>query len=224
MTNAALKTDTLEQLANHPLRNDLIRDLADLGKSDKAMTKDQVTVILGQWFHPLHYFPTFLSRLISVTPSIEMQAFISKILWQELGQGVRGGAHESIYIETLESAGFSGQVITNAAPLDATRQLLEGYAASSATYLSGLGFLYGTEVADLAMVSTIGDIIRQCVGKSDLPWVDIHVKEEPDHVESSSNTLRPTFAWDDQQVILQSAEQMWTQWINFFKGIKEAIS
>lgn len=224
MANAAVKKDTLDLLSNNQVRKELVRDLEDLRQSGKDMSKDQVTVILGQWFHPLHYFPSFLSRLVAISPSIEMQTYISKILWQELGQGVPQNAHESIYIETVDSAGFSGQAVSNAPPLDATKELLDGYAESTNSYLSGLGFLYGTEVADLSMVSTIGDIMRQCAGQRDLPWVDIHVKEEPDHVASSNQTLKPTFADEDQQKILQSAELMWTYWINFFKNIKAEIS
>ena len=224
MTNAALKRDTLDLLSKNEIRKELVRDLEDLRQSGKDMSRDQVTIILGQWFHPLHYFPSFLARLISISPSIEMQTYISMILWQELGQGVPQNAHESIYIETVESAGFAGQDISNAPPLDGTKELLKGYAESSNSYLPGLGFLYGTEVADLSMVSTIGDIMRQCAGQQDLPWLDIHVKEEPDHVESSSQTLKPTFGEEDQQTILQSAELMWTHWIKFFKNIKAEIS
>jgi pyrroloquinoline quinone (PQQ) biosynthesis protein C len=224
MTNAALKKDTLDLLSNNQVRKELVTDLEDLRKSGKDMSRDQVSVILGQWFHPLHYFPTFLARLIAVTPTIEMQSSISRILWQELGQGVPQNAHESIYIETVESAGFSGHAVSNAPPLDGTKKLLEQYSESSNSYLPGLGFLYGTEVADLSMVSTIGDVMRQCAGQQDLPWVDIHVKEEPDHVESSSHTLKFTFAEEDQQVILDSAELMWTHWIKFFRNIKTEIS
>jgi pyrroloquinoline quinone (PQQ) biosynthesis protein C len=224
MTGASLRTDTLEKLSTSKVRKDLVSDLADLTELGNGITHDDVLIILGQWFHPLHYFPSFLSRLISVAPNIEMKTYISKILWQELGEGYPKNAHEEIYIETMQDAGFDRLSVANAAPFDSTRKLVKAYEESSSNYLNGLGFLYGTEVVDLLMVSTIGNIVRQHVGQRELTWVDIHVKQEPDHIESSNQTLRPAFAQEEQQIILENAEQMWIHWIQFFETIRKEIS
>jgi hypothetical protein len=216
-------TDTSEVLANNPVRAELVAYLHDLKQSCGSLSRDQILIILGQWYHPLHYFPTFLARLISVTPSLASQTFISRILWQELGEGDPRCAHEKIYLDTIVDGEFASEVVAGSPPLNTTRELVAGYAAASEGYLPGLGFLYGTEVADLPMVSTIGELMGRCTGKRDLPWVDIHVQQEPDHVQSSNEALQPSFTLSEKQEIIKHAEQMWTLWIDFFRSIKDVI-
>lgn len=215
--------DISELLSTNQVRSDLVSYLKELKKSCGTLSRDQVMVILGQWFHPLHYFPTFLSRLISVTSSLETQTFISRILWQELGEGDPQRAHEKIYLDTILDGDFAPERVAGARPLAATRQLVEGYQTASQSYLSGLGFLYGTEVVDLPMVSTIGELMKRCTGKRNLPWVAIHVQQEPEHVESSNQTLKPSFTEPERRQTIESAEEMWTLWINFFKSIENEI-
>jgi Iron-containing redox enzyme len=219
----AVTTATSDFLSTNQVRNELVSYLKELESECGTLSRDQVTVILGQWFHPLHYFPTFLSRLISVTPSIETQTFISRILWQELGEGKPQNAHEKVYIETIQSGDFTARQVAEAAPFEATRNLVDGYQAAANDYFSGLGFLYGTEVVDLPMVATIGRLMRRCTGKKDLPWVNIHVKQEPEHIDSSTQTLKPSFNSTEQQQIIKSAEEMWRLWIDFFKSIRHEI-
>lgn len=210
-------------LATNPEKRKLVSYLHDLKRSCGTLSREQVLIILGQWFYPLHYFPTFLSRLISVTPQIDTQTFISRILWQELGEGDPNFAHERIYIETISDNGFEAKQVAEAASFPATRELVDGYRDASGDYLSGLGFLYGTEVVDLPMVATIGELMKRCTGKESLPWVDIHVSQEPHHVESSDSTLQLPFTEEEQQQIVANAERMWKLWLNFFRGIEAEI-
>ena len=215
--------DTAELLAINQLRQKLVSELEDLEKTCGTLSREQVIVMLGQWFHPLHYFPVFLSRLISVAPEVPVQTFISKILWQELGEGDPIRAHEKIYIDTMLEGGFTEEHVAKAPPSPATQRLVDGYRNASQDYLTGLGFLYGTEVVDLPMVSTIGELMRRCTGKQDLEWVNVHVKQEPDHVESSHGTLNSPFTSDEQQHVIASAEDMWQLWSDFFKSIRSEI-
>jgi len=161
--------------------------------------------------------------MISVSPGIEVQTQISRILWQELGEGDSKMSHERIYISTMTDAGFSYADTASAAPFGDTQDLIEGYRQASESYFAGLGFMYGTEVADLHMVSTIGKLVRQCSNKKELPWVDIHVKQEPSHVESSKNTLIPPYCEGEQKEIVSGAERMWILWTNFFRKIEAVI-
>jgi pyrroloquinoline quinone (PQQ) biosynthesis protein C len=223
MTSAPLTSDILRLLANNPSREELKNVLNGFHRLKRPLSREQVSIVLGQWFHPLHYFPIFLSRMISISPDIQVQAQISRILWQELGEGDSKMSHERIYISTMTAAGYSHSDITGAAPFGDTQDLIEGYRQGSESYFVGLGFMYGTEVADLHMVSTIGKLVRQCSGKKALPWVDVHVKQEPSHVESSSNTLIPRYYEKEQKEIISGAEKMWILWINFFKKIEVAI-
>jgi Iron-containing redox enzyme len=171
----------------------------------------------------LHYFPVFLSRLISVTPSIEGQTFVSRILWQELGEGEPQSAHENIYIDTILDSEFMKQQVSHAPPFEATQKLVAGYTQASQHYLSGVGFLYGTEVVDLSMVSTIGELMRRCTRKRHSRWVNVHAQQEPYHVESSHETLKSSFNVEERQQIIESAEETWRLWISFFKHIKKEI-
>jgi pyrroloquinoline quinone (PQQ) biosynthesis protein C len=220
----ALSSTTLNLLESNRLRHELITELDGLKSVGGTLTKDQVSIVLGQWFHPLHYFPVFLSRMIAVSPAIDTQTHISRILWQELGEGCGANAHENIYISTMTNAGFETERVARAAPFEETRDLIDGYRKASGEYLSGLGFTYGTEVADLAMVSTIGSLVSMCTNKNDLPWVDIHVAQEPDHVQSSSMTLILPFKVEEQSKIVDNAELMWMLWTAFFKRVRSAIA
>jgi hypothetical protein len=211
----------LDVLSENSHRSLLIEQLEELTGRSGGVSAPGVGVILGQWYHPLHYFPVFLSRLVSVAPTIEMQAVISRILWQELGQGDAQLAHEKIYIDTMAAAGFEPEVVACSAPFGATSALVSGYETAAKSYLSGLGFLYGTEVADLAMVSSIGKLVSSCTNRRRLPWVDIHIEQEPDHVETSTRTLLPAFSPEEQAQIISSAEQMWSLWVAFFAELND---
>ena len=214
---------TVDTLPTNKVRDELVTVLKELKDDCGTLPKELAVVILGQWFHPLHYFPVFLSRLISVAPSVVTQTYISRILWEELGEGDPGRAHEKIYVQTMTDGGFEQTQFTEAPPLPATRRLVEGYERASREYRSGLGFLYGTEVVDLQMVATIGALMKRSTGLRTLPWVDVHVAQEPGHVESSTQTLDQTLNDDDQHRVVTSAEEMWLLWKDFFKSIRQEI-
>src|SRR3954447_14491606 len=223
MSSTAFATNISDSLSASERKNALVTFLKNLKHDCGTLSTQQVVVILGQWFHPLHYFPTFLSRLISVSPKLETQTYVSRILWEELGEGDPRRAHEKVYIETISDGGFAKEQVAGSPPLNATRKLVEGYEQASANWLPGLGFLYGTEVVDLPMVATVGELMRRCTGKRDLPWVNIHVSQEPGHVDSANATLKPAFTAEEQREIVKDAEQMWTLWIDFFKDIRHEI-
>src|SRR5215212_2993530 len=223
MSTTVFATNVTDSLSVNERKNELVTFLKNLKNECGTLSREQVVIILGQWFHPLHYFPTFLSRLISVSPEIETQTYVSRILWEELGEGDPGRAHERVYIETISDGGFAKEQVAGAPPLDATRRLIEGYEQASMNCLAGLGFLYGTEVVDLPMVATIGELMRRCTGKKDLPWVNIHVSQEPGHVDSANATLKAAPTEEEQREIFRHAEQMWALWIDFFRNIRSQI-
>lgn len=224
MTTATTSVkDTQVLLESNPKRAELISYLKELKRDFGTLSRDQVLVILGQWFHPLHYFPVFLSRLISVSPHLEAQTFMSRILWQELGEGDPARAHERLYIETIRDSELDVPAMAEAVPSAATAELVDGYREASSDYLAGLGFLYGTEVVDLPMVSAVGELMRRCTGKRSLAWVSIHVQQEPHHVESSNDALTRDFTHEEQQRVVESAERLWTLWTNFFKSVRATL-
>lgn len=223
MSTTVSATKVTDSLSVSERKNELVTFLKNLKNECGTLSPEQVVIILGQWFHPLHYFPTFLSRLISVSRDIETQTYVSRILWEELGEGDPRHAHEKVYIETISDGGFAKEQVAGSPPLSATRRLVEGYEQASTSCLPGLGFLYGTEVVDLPMVATIGELMRRCTGKQNLPWVNIHVSQEPGHVDSATETLKAALTPEEQREIFRHAEQMWTLWIDFFKNIRSEI-
>ncbi|HEY4563805.1 MAG TPA: iron-containing redox enzyme family protein, partial [Thermoanaerobaculia bacterium] len=83
-----LGTGITERLEENPLRKELVHHpFFKEVRSSAALDREKVGVFLGQWWHPLHYFPHFLSRTIDQVPMLEMKTAISKILYQELGEG-----------------------------------------------------------------------------------------------------------------------------------------
>lgn len=188
-----------------------------------SMTLEDVAVLIGQWWHPLHYFPTFLARCISVLPDIESKSAIARILHQEVGEGNPKRAHELIYIDTMERAGLRRVQVTGASPLAETSALVAGYERASESRLSALGFIFATEVTDLLMVSRIGAAVSRATGKRDLEWVDIHVRQEPDHVEEADHTMMCSFDAAEEASVIESAREMWRLWIGFFDRLANEV-
>jgi pyrroloquinoline quinone (PQQ) biosynthesis protein C len=212
-----------DRLEENPLRKELIHHPFFREVKTSPLTREQVGIFLGQWWHPLHYFPNFLSRTIDVVPALEMKTAVCKILNQELGEGDPARAHERIYVTTMEQAGFDRAAVAEAAPFEETRRLVERYRDASSDRLSALGFVYGTEVADLAMVAGIGNAVRRVSGLKDLPWVDIHIQQEPDHVEQASEALEAGLSEQEAAAVEVSAEEMWRLWIAFFDRLRSVM-
>ncbi len=211
----------LEKLSEHPLRKELIHHpfLKEI-RTGGSISKEAVGTLLGQWWYPLDFFPTFLSRSISVLPDRDMQTALSKILYQELGEGRPANSHGKLFITTMADAGFPEETTTQAPAFPETRKLVDLYEETSHNPLRALGAVYGTEVADLAMVSGVGQAVRYVSGVKELPWVDIHVLQEPEHVEQASEALEPNFSAEEEAVIQSAAEDMWRHWIAFFDRIR----
>jgi len=219
-----LGTGITERLEENPLRKELIHHpFFKEVRSAAELDREKVGIFLGQWWHPLHYFPNFLSRTIDQLDMLEMKTAIGKILYQELGEGDPARAHERIYITTMQEAGFDEATVSQAAPFEETRRMVERYKEASADRLSALGFVYGTEVADLAMVAGVGNAVRRVSGLKDLPWVDIHILQEPDHVAQVNEAIEPDFTPEEIEVIVAHAEEMWSLWTNFFNRLRKVM-
>jgi pyrroloquinoline quinone (PQQ) biosynthesis protein C len=197
----------------------LIRHPFFTGPCRAPLAREVVALLLGQWWHPLHYFPVFLARVISVTPSLQAKTAVSKILFQELGCGNVEYAHEEIFIKTMFSAGFTEHEIAKAPPLHTTTELILQYEKSSSNELSALGAVYGTEVCDLAMVSAIGNAVRNTTGVTSLPWVEIHMEQEPEHVAKAEDSLHTPYTIEQQKEIIQGADLLWRHWIALFDEV-----
>lgn len=219
---------TLETLATRLDDNSLRKQFASheffRRVQSAPLRKEQVSVFLGQWWHPLHYFPTFLARCVAVLPDIESKSAISLILNQETGCGNAARAHEVVYGDTMERAGFSRDQVTGSAAFPETAQLVAGYERAAAERLSALGFIFATEVTDLMMVSGIGTAVERVTGVRDLEWVRIHVEQEPDHVEEANHATMRAFLPEEEDLIIARAEEMWSLWIAFFDRLEREFA
>ncbi len=214
----------LEKLRLEPLRKELMNHSLLLEMRREGLKLPQLITVLAQWYHPLHYFPVFLARLIAILPQISMQTSVSKILWQELGEGHTDQAHEIIYQRTIQSLLIKPEQFINCPPLPETRALLAGYRqATEQNYLAGLGFAFGTEAADLAMVSSIGKAAARFSPEPSLEWVDIHIKQEPMHTDCMDDALQAGLSPQEEEEVLVYAKKMWKLWIDFFSAIHEII-
>jgi pyrroloquinoline quinone (PQQ) biosynthesis protein C len=180
------------------------------------LTASQTAVLIEQWWHPLHYFPTFLARCVAVLPDIASKSAITRILDQEVGDGNVARAHEVIYLESMRECGFDPDRIASAMPYEETARLVEGYRKAAGARESALGYIFATETTDLLMVSSIGKAIERTTGVTDNEWVSIHVSQEPDHVEEASHALLTDFTADEEQAVFDAADEMWRLWTEFF--------
>jgi pyrroloquinoline quinone (PQQ) biosynthesis protein C len=205
-----------ERLAESPVYKDF-RDHRFFRAVDSLdLTKEQAAVLIEQWWHPLHYFPTFLARCVAVLPDIASKSAITSILNQEVGGGDAAQAHEVIYLDSMRRCGFDSGRISGADPYQETAALVEGYRTATNTREAALGFIFATENTDLLMVSSIGKAIERTTGITDNEWVAIHVAQEPDHVEEANHALLADFTAEQEQAVLEAADEMWRLWTAFF--------
>jgi pyrroloquinoline quinone (PQQ) biosynthesis protein C len=205
-----------DRLAESPVYRSF-RDHPFFKAVDSAdLTKEQAQILIEQWWHPLHYFPTFLARCVAVLPDIASKSAITRILNQEAGGGHVDKAHEVIYVNSMEKCGFDPARVTGTAPYEETAALVDGYRAATATPESALGFIFATETTDLLMVSSIGKAIERTTGETDNEWVAIHVEQEPDHVEEANHALMADFTAEQERAVYDAAEKMWKLWTAFF--------
>ncbi len=193
---------------------------------DEALSKEQVTTILGQWYFPLHNFPYFLSASIAHIHVGAIQTFISDILHEELGCGDPSQSHLDLYFSTIADAGIDVEKVAGAQAFASTKALVEGYKQAAKNQNQALGFLYATEVADLAMVSSIGAALANYCNRKvkDLPWVNIHIQQEPNHVNKVDDSLNVKLSQDDFYEIWSSAKTMWQLWVDFFDEIERNLN
>lgn len=204
------------KLINHPVLKYL---------KDEKLANEQISILLSQWYYPLANFPFFLASSIAHIKILDIQTFLSDILHEELGCGDPQQAHLTLYESTMEDAGFLRSDFVNAGAYRATNNLVDGYKKASKDQNEAIGFVYATEVADLAMVSSIGYAVANFSNKTlkELPWADIHIKQEPNHVNNVNNSLDIPIQEDESAVILSSAQSCWKLWSAFFEEIGSKI-
>ncbi|MFE3328109.1 iron-containing redox enzyme family protein [Streptomyces sp. NPDC059176] len=215
-----MTVEIVESISDRLAGNEVHRSFADheffKQVHGRALSHEHVGIFLGQWWHPLHYFPTFLARCISALPDIESKSAITRILSQEVGVRSAKAAHEVIYADSMEKAGYDRRTVTGSAPFAETAALLARYEKCSTDRCSALGGIYATEVTDLLMVSAIGEAVKRESGRERNAWVDIHVTQEPDHVDQATNALFSGLTPEEERQVLDSAEEMWRHWTAFF--------
>lgn len=215
-----MKKNILDILDTEDSKNSLLKHPLLLELSSKDFRFGQLEPVISQWYHPLHYFPTFLARLIAIAPTLKPKTILSKILWQELGEGNPERAHEFIFFKTMSSVGFSERKILDAHMLPSTFNLIEKFRKSTEeSYLKALGVVFGTEAADLVMVSSIGRAIKKLTNQRTLEWVDIHICQEPDHTDSVESALTEEFNDEEKEIVIKAAKEIWGAWVQFFNGI-----
>ncbi len=208
-----------DRLAASPVYENF-RDHPFFAAVDTAdFTKEQAAILIEQWWHPLHYFPTFLARCVAVLPDIASKSAITRILNQEAGGGIVSQAHEVIYVDSMDKCGFDRDRVTGTAPYPETAALVDGYREASERRESALGFIFATETTDLLMVSSIGKAIERTTGVTDNEWVSIHVEQEPDHVEEANHALLADFSVEQESAVLEAANEMWRLWTAFFNRL-----
>lgn len=218
-------TDLLQQARRSDLRRRLMEHEALKRLQGSRLDAERVTFVLGQYWYPLRNFPHFLSGLIFKSDDVQIQALVSDILYQELGEGDPGRAHSSFYTDTMRAVGLDVERVVGSPASPETAALVAGYNGSlEESPYRALGCLYGTEISDLLIVSSIGQAVRSCTGAEKLPWVDIHVKQEPDHVANVNEALGCQFDEPQSVDVLRGADHIWSLWIGFFDRIGAAIA
>jgi hypothetical protein len=187
--------------------------------SNYVPRRKDLKLTFSQYWRPLHYFPDFLAKTISILPSLEQKSLISHILFQELGEADSKKAHEVAFFEAMNEVGITQQTICSTSELPETAQLMELYRNSTTNVESALGVLFATEVADLAIIMGLHRIMKPLLVKDVPLWVELHVVQEPDHVNASVKTLIEASKNLDIQKIIDAAQNCAETWNLFFNAI-----
>ena len=211
------KDENRSELISHPVLKYL---------KDEKLTHEEVAIVIGQWYYPLANFTFFLASCVAHIKIPAVQTFLCDILNEELGCGDPDQSHLKLFESTMVNAGFSKNEAIDAGAFKASIALVDGYKKAAKTQNTALGFVYATEVADLAMVSAIGYSVANLTGKTlrELPWADIHIQQEPNHVNNVDNSLDVPLGEADSAEILRSARLAWKLWVEFFSEIGTHLS
>lgn len=183
----------------------------------KEWSVAEISAIVGQYWYPLHFFPTFLGRLLSVAPDTKMKTAISKILNQELGDGRYSSSHEWLYIQAMCSLGIDKQIVCKSPMTPQTEALVNGYSRASENFYPGIGFLTATETTDLDIVKGLEGVVSKLSGNRPLPWVTIHTLQEPEHIDLSTSVISDAgISSEAAKEIKNAMAQTWTLWLKFF--------
>src|SRR6266513_725333 len=114
------KNASAHHLFQNPLRQQLLHHQFFRHVRTEPLTRDKVATFIGQWWHPLHYFTVFLTRCVLVLPDVASKSSILKLLNQEMGEGNAARAHEILFIDTMQRAGFTKAEASESAPFPET--------------------------------------------------------------------------------------------------------
>jgi pyrroloquinoline-quinone synthase len=205
-----LNREYLEGITNHSLIKRLKGD---------HLNKQQVAFALGQYWHPIHFFPDFLASLVNKSPRIALKTHISKILYQELGEGNINKAHEILFLEAMMD---DAEIKQTEATLE-TKALMDSFQQSSNDYLLGLGFLYATEAIDLTIVTGLASAVKKVSGAKTLAWEDIHELQEADHTCCTSSLFNNLLLENEDDKVIEATHAAWKLWATFFDGLERGI-
>lgn len=213
--------DTLKQ---NEYRNKLYyHPYFEMGEKE-GFSMEAASELLGQYWHPLHFFPDYLAHLITLSPDMDFKTRIADILNEELGEGKTHRAHERFYIDSMTHLGFSEEALCYTPMWESTATLMDCYQRGTTDLLTGLGGVYATESTDIAIVSGMGKLIRAATGyDKPIGWINIHVAQEPNHVEQTDHALND-ISGSDADTVIGHAEDMWRCWIGFFDELAESAS
>lgn len=166
----------------------------------------------------LHFFPTFLSRLISHSPTINIQAALTRILYQELGGDIISQSHEELLNEDLRAFGIADSTKDARCLTKSTASLIRWYHRAATNYVDGIGCLAATELVDLRMVAAVGRAMEHISGKRRSVWLAIHVSQEPTHTMCSASALDDAVFRDRlvSRQLLRAMDRTWKLWTVFF--------
>ncbi len=189
-----------------------------------SLSHDELTLVFGQYWHLLTYFPDFLARLITVLPSLEDKSSVARVLSEELGNGNLEEAHEGAYFEALKLLKIDENSVRSSIPLPKTQAMMNGYYTCANQAHQALGFFLSTEFADLWIVSNLGRLMLNALPeRQKIKWIDLHVTQEPGHVSDADHCLGSVIHADDQSQVLAQAHECARLWDDFFLGIYEEI-
>jgi hypothetical protein len=214
LTRDIARSDEIRQVLTHPL----LKQLPELGRDRRNLT-----IALGQYWHPIHFFTEFLPLTIAVVVDLPLRAHVSKILYQELGCGDAASAHERLYLNAARQAGVLIDDVISAPPLATTAHLLEGYRTAGTVRAAAIGYLYATELIDWQMVKSLGEAIANASGGARAEWVTVHAREEPDHV-AAAYAATSSLPREELEAAALSANDAWRRWVAFYDGIQDAIA
>lgn len=156
--------------------------------AERTLSPEELARFGPEYYYWIKRFPAILASLMARTPDSELQAFLSEILFSELGSGDTDRMHFLLFGQILERLGVDAATIESGPKRRATERLVSGMLElySHEDLVRAMGAQYALERQAFAMIERLYEGFKRfdTLTSEDFGYFEIHLVEEPEHLDA----------------------------------------